>query len=567
MAHQLDRATDRMRALLRTDPSAVIGYARHGLVPSLQALALDSEVLTTAQRIETADAFCAHLLAPPQGGRASDTAGACLIGLTGVLQTDATQYVPAISRAWGSIFKWINYLSESLKSAAVPAEMRTAASQTHMHIMFLLLGTEQMRQQLLATPGLVAFMVERWMALDHTVLPQFPIVTLALELLARLRPATLDDLVAHAQGDVDAVALHALAPMRLALKLRPSPTLALQLRTYAMLVASLSTGDDTPLQAAIMENGAMRGVTRILLRLSRMDILSDIDIKVGIDVSVRFVALLVECGIGINWLQQTVKEGFFEALLTIAPWLPELDENTRICSRRLIQDIIPRYLLFPSVITPIGKRLEGFTAEAESAIANSMLSSAWTSLKALSKERLEFKRALDHWTCETCGTGGQRKLFRRCSGCHLSFYCSRRCQSDGWVATHRDHCAWRRKHIMVQLDGLVSYGDQEFHRMLIAQDARDRADTIRAMAPPCDGLPHSIIITLDYTTGAQPKILLRQLGPAPSGQEDKEDSVQIRSAVRLGRRKTMGSVLMTSAMLFDSHNRVAQLLQNEAGRN
>ncbi|KAJ7649503.1 hypothetical protein DFH06DRAFT_1300148 [Mycena polygramma] len=163
-----------------------------------------------------------------------------------------------------------------------------------------------------------------------------------------------------------------------------------------------------------------------------------------------------------------------------------------------LRDILPPSTVYHSVLTQLRKSLAVVrNRDAAAAFEDPVILEHWAHFLELVEHRLQFvdqystsslpsTRACDNLeasrncniicmflTSAQCAKIGEKRKFKRCSGCSLAYYCSQTCQTNDWRhGVHRQCCS------RVSRDHSVSARDRSFLRALLHYDYAMRLEQI-----------------------------------------------------------------------------------------
>ncbi|KAI0046286.1 hypothetical protein FA95DRAFT_1402242 [Auriscalpium vulgare] len=556
-----------MDALLRVSPSKVIEAARTGSYRAIEALSRNPlKSVPNVHKPEVVVIFCAHIRNTPIGPRKyHDLIGRCFVGLSILLHAPDALYIPDVMDTWPTMIKWSTHFSQELEQGHHSAQY---ALDSHMHIIHLLAIDSNLRSHVVATPDAIQFVTAMWLKADVNVLPlgAYPRAATTLAQLLAHAPTPIIDLISSSGASIPDVATRIVHPLRVALAAHPPPREAF-FQAYLWLLEGFShTPAAAHLVPAILSAGAVRCVARTLLRFSRLDVHEDgPDLISGYCIShcLRVLYRLLQMGTGIPWVAQSVRHGLLEALVNIAPHLHTHKEDVQKLCIALVKDILPRYFLFRSVIKAVGRALERLEDGPSIALVQSRaFADSWAYLKEFAEECIGIRNTWPFRVCghvgvclcaccrgllthaTQCAKGGLRSTFRRCARCRERYYCSVACQAAHWKKSHKAHCV-RWVAPTVQLGGLVSVHEQEFHVMWVRFNAHTLAASITALRLAPDASPgrnqylSSLCIVLNCTLSPW-ELHIRRLneGERETTRKGADLGVYLESIVLLGQEET-----------------------------
>ncbi|KAJ7616365.1 hypothetical protein DFH06DRAFT_1483845 [Mycena polygramma] len=162
-------------------------------------------------------------------------------------------------------------------------------------------------------------------------------------------------------------------------------------------------------------------------------------------------------------------------------------QRTGAFLRYLLQDILPPATVYHSVLTQLRLSLaEVCDRDATAVFADPEILKHWLHFVELVEKRLQVVDLYNMGSLGTttacnslkCARISAKYELQRCSGCSLSYYCSRTCQTDDWrYGGHRERCralSSRGDHPSM----FMSARDRSFLRMLVHHDYIARREDI-----------------------------------------------------------------------------------------
>ncbi|KAI0041657.1 hypothetical protein FA95DRAFT_1565164 [Auriscalpium vulgare] len=563
---------DAQRNMLRKPATEIVRLAKNGSLLAVYVLVNKHDTIPNSWHTDILRTYCFLLqhseppcprLLASEGSRESEAvqrAGYCLLGLARVLDDldillgeDTTPLEP-VAIAWNEMFKWMVFLYE-LCRAEDPQHLMLMVI---MNIVHKACVRQEMKRQVSETPGIVALTVSIWM--NEQLAPEVPssMVTLNLvELLGSLPLSAVGEVIASVGGKASDLADRLVRCLRLAVKKRAlsAEHLLLYLKLVHHLGAPLS-----PERAAFLDPGVLRAVTKTLVRMSALKIGHDSQVRSALDLGFALVFSFIETGTAIERVRQCIHDGILEAIVNSAPHLDDLPSEP--IEWVLIVDIIPRYIVFRSVLEAVCKSLATLQdAEHRDKIARSSRSSvkeAWDGLCVLVDSQQKLKSVVESELsamdaeCDTCNQLGPKHQFRQCAGCHSAVYCSMQCQKSAWATTHKTSCGLRKR----PTSGL-SRRDAHYLHALAIHHAKQIAPRLLAQAAAelvPDGPLHSFFFALDYTDGSQATCSMVDIFPGDIGESRAEKSERYRTftvlwvSVRLGEYREITSLRVPSLL-------------------
>lgn len=287
-------------------------------------------------------------------------------------------------------------------NSAVPVTKRALGQEVIAHALYALTGEDEIRHLAVATDGLIEFITKLWLDEDKNRAAagegSLGIRSASCALHTTLYTADagqLDEVVRFCGGDYPLVADLAVGRLRDTLDRKPPPPLFPDL--VFVYIDTLVTLTRCPcrLRQTILNCGLIVHVTRALNRLSGS--LSD---GSAFRASMSCFGLLfnvLEEGEEAANVRQTVRNGMLEAFVNFMPEMARLDRANQSLLKKLIGDILPRYLVYRSVIMAVMSAMDKIdTNPAHVArIRTSSFRGAWDKTKQLAKERWQVKDSSD----------------------------------------------------------------------------------------------------------------------------------------------------------------------------
>ncbi|KAI0046287.1 hypothetical protein FA95DRAFT_1402349 [Auriscalpium vulgare] len=429
-----------MQDLLRVLPSKVIKAARNGSYPAIEALSWDPlELVPDVHRPELVVLFCAHIRKTPRGPGNHDLIQQCFVGLNLLLQLPELCRIPDVLETLPTMVQWFFHSVHELDRGRGSPQLLEA----YMYIIYYLVNNSELWPRVLKTPGIIEVGTAMWMRSTVCTVPEYPGAAMGFaELLVHVPDPIIDFLTASV-ADVGDVAVRLVFPLRVALAAHATTE---HLQAYVWQLDQFSQQiPAAPFAPALLSIGAVRLVSRTLLRFSQRD-MREHDSLFIVRKCLCMVHRFVEMGTGIPWVAQSVRSGLLAALASIGPQLNLLDADAQVACMALVQDVLPRYLIFRPVIKAVGKVLEKLEDGPHIGLTQSRdFADSWAALKDLAKIRVEYQESEAMMDCSSCLRRGHKSEFRRCARCRQEHYCSVACQVVHWRHEHKAHCRqWRR---------------------------------------------------------------------------------------------------------------------------
>ncbi|OJT07647.1 hypothetical protein TRAPUB_1472, partial [Trametes pubescens] len=270
---------------------------------------------------------------------------------------------------------------------------------------------------------------------------------------------------------------------------RHNPT---HLTIYMDFLNSISRVSTHPLHHALLSANVIWIVTTALVQLSvTVNISSD---PAFLDVMISGFGYLRNClefTDGFMWVAQSVNSGLLQALCDCSPRFSELDPDNYTMIEDIVDDILPCYLIYRSIIQAVDSALIKIDRGSHKArVEKSILGSSWKRFYEFAQERIFVLAQIDTQkgngtTCDNikCHKIGPREQFRRCSACLNTFYCSKECQATAWKeGDHKTMCKLKQRECMEGQAAPVTKRDYQFMHYFSMFDAHAHLTELRAIA-------------------------------------------------------------------------------------
>ncbi|VDB98129.1 unnamed protein product [Peniophora sp. CBMAI 1063] len=514
---------------LQRDPDAVIRKAREGGIAEVVAIVNTLQSNPRLQKLDVARMFLHHLrgeAAPDPskpaapGSPATKLANLAIhscMGLGNLLgaridPVDERFIMKSIYEAWGGIYPWIIFFyTLNTNPAFATPEKRWNTLEYLLYMLYSICKDDQIQLMVSNTDGIVPMVSKLWKMeselAENKIQGALPIPSAAASLhhvLYNVGKEHLPEVIEHAgSGKVSFVADKALSNLRLATKKGK----ASHMHVHVDVLIAMTIVNENPLQRAMLKRRAMEAVTDALLKLSKMHP-SEMGVPEGIIACFGFVRNMIEAGDGTTYVRQAVEHGLLEAFVNVSPFVAMVDPEAQGLVKRLIEDIIPRYLVYRSVIVAVKQSMDKIDAAPENKrrVQQSIMKVGWKKTKDLAAERSYVQeRSEEEGTmkyCDNCKKSSGKDAFRKCSGCHMTYYCSKECQVTAWKEKgHKNECKLKGEEYERLREGAISKSDRRFHHTIAIQESVRRSSHLRQLAArtfPTTPL-HDLGVKIDFT--------------------------------------------------------------------
>jgi len=471
------------------------------------------------------DAFFANLdgtKVPEYHVSRSSFVDAAFMSLLGVSKSgnfigDGEKYVDQFIRAWPGLFKWSVYFFASRVEEIRPginAEQRKSASDVISAAWYSVSRNNRVRDVMVATPDSIEIATKLWLVDDvGSKLSGFgiPTGTAALsKLLGKADEETTNRMLYAAGGEADKIAKLAISRLRSAMQENPIQPSKASIHTD--LINEISRGTHHPLRHALLSANVIQVVTKCAVAVTaQLNLAQDSSLVDPMFSCFQYLANCLQSTDGFTWVVQSVQAGLLTAFVDGSPHFYKLpDPGERFMILSIFKDILPRYLVYQSVIEAVHNAMPAVVRDPRlQRIQTSIAKDVWRDFYKLALERLYVKEQGNALkgkaaTCDNvkCQKIDSKNNFRQCAACLTTFYCSRECQREAWKeGDHKKMCKLKQQERVEGKLDPVSKQDTAFFHHLSSRDARRHLPQLRSLAArDFENLQLSdLIICIDYT--------------------------------------------------------------------
>ncbi|KAF7969363.1 hypothetical protein HWV62_27486 [Athelia sp. TMB] len=497
----------------------VLDNARHGSIRDLSELANFWREVPALFNQDVLEVFYTHLdekRAPNgpnvamEGTSAATRAYTSLLGLTHVglfIQNKPGQVADTLLKHWPGIFKWSFYFfTTRVKPTTQVPKMRRSGMDVLSGVLYSICQEETVRQAVLATPGAIELQTFIWLFEETVSYPSaidLPLPTMALDSLLRSPDETQLNRAMSASGDKPDIMAKLIIKRVKAEMDKPDidPSRAM---VFVDTLCKLSRCANHPLRHACLAQNAIGTVTKGLHALIRQQHNQQTDLLFPAIVgSFGYLFNCLESTDGFTWVSQSIRAGLLLALVNFSPCYGQLAPEEWQMILYIIDNILPRYLVYRSVINDVHAGLSVAQLSPHIAdISQGLAKDAWETFVRVAEDRSSVEKRMAAFkgkptVCDNSQVGfspqdlgmaliinqclkiAPKEQFRKCSACGTTNYCSK----EG------------KKHN-------ISKVEKAFIHNLSIRDARKHLECIREKAEiKSPGIPdEGIVICIDYTT-------------------------------------------------------------------
>ncbi|ESK96974.1 hypothetical protein Moror_6552 [Moniliophthora roreri MCA 2997] len=438
-----------------------------------------------------------------------------LVGLSkisSVLQ-DGHPYKDLLLKGWPSIFKWSVYMVWSrVQSADANPQSIRITSDAICACWYSISRTDSVRTAMVKTKGTVEIAAQLWVHEDANLknVPSMLDIPTPSACLDAMLFDNIDDCTQRAlkASGGDPVKVAQLAMSRLKTATNAPQMNPVCLTIYLDLIGHLSRRDDDPLRNAFLSMNVVTVVTKLAVTISKKlnergcnpHFLDTICSALG------YLSNFLESTDGFSWVVQSLNAGLLIAWVDASPHFTKLHPDDREMMERIVSDILPRYLVYRSVINAVDGTMKILDTEPhKSRVLSSIAKKIYTNFHELALERLFVDMYMKHKlsSCDNakCQKADKKNSFQKCSGCNTSLYCSKECQIIAWKeGGHKVMCKLKQQERREGKHQAISKGDAAFFHDLAIRDARHHLPHLQRMARteyPNVKL-HELIVNIDY---------------------------------------------------------------------
>ncbi|TCD64726.1 hypothetical protein EIP91_003682 [Steccherinum ochraceum] len=415
--------------------------------------------------------------------------------------------------AWPGIFKWTVFLMASRVEALEPENRsRRSTLDVVATCWYALAQQDLIREAMVRTPATIEIATKLWVEDDKGPVKSSvdaPVGTCALgTMLQAAKKAELDRVLKAKGGKAGEVAKLALERLKGAVKeTQPNPA---HLTMYLDFINSISRQPTHALRRALLSGNVIWHVTGALVKIS---VLVNTSRTPGfVDAMVSAFGYLRNClesSDGFTWISMSIGAGLIPAICDCSPQFSQLEPQDFAMIKDLVSDILPRYLVYRSVVEAVHTSLCKVSKAQQDRVQKTRIRDAMHRFIDLAGERymvVEHANATKGWrmTCDNikCQKVKSKEEVRRCSACLTTFYCSKECQAIAWKeGDHKIMCKLKARERLEGKAEAVSRKDAGWFHVLFMRDARRYRYEFRSKIKaeyPSSPL-YDFVLCMDYT--------------------------------------------------------------------
>ncbi|CDO69474.1 hypothetical protein BN946_scf184817.g34 [Trametes cinnabarina] len=390
------------RKLLQ-NPKAVLAGARKGSQMDIMVL---SNTWTTppgnVSAEEAMDVFLTHLQEDRVPTNIADKfvheanlAFASMLGLSkiGPFLSEDGPLVQRLVDAWPGIYKWSVFLfSTRIEGLERTNTRRRATLDILSAFWYTIEHLDVVREAMVKTPATIEIATRLWLEEDGGPIPtkmDSPAGTCVLgNMLKFADKEALNRVLRVSGGKTDELAKLAIARLQRALK-GPAYN-PVHITIYMDFINSISRVASHPLRHALLSANIIWIVTTALTKISVLVHTSKDDGWLTAMVSAfGYLRNCLESTEGFTWIAQSVGAGLLQAICDCSPRFDGLDPEDYNMIREIVGEILPRYLVFRSVIEGVDSALNKIErGPQKKRVEKSIIWPEWKKFADLAHERV-----------------------------------------------------------------------------------------------------------------------------------------------------------------------------------
>lgn len=320
-----------------------------------------------------------------------DRAFLCLTGLSKLgpfLDLDPS-ISPRIRRAWQSIWAWMCLMfTASVRPGGQTPEHAKATWDIVAAVLYAFAQDDVTRVVIAATPGSLEMATQLWIREDKGAVPSMvdlPAGSCALGLLLKFSDQdSIERVLNGTNYKPEEIAKIALTRLRLATTKRPLNDTHLTI--YMDFINSMCRVPKHPMRHAFIANNVINQMTKTLLAVSTEPLANPNRLEV-IASGFGFLHNVLESLDGCSLVRQAVRAGLIVAFLDCSPAFARLDQEDCGFALGVFKKIVPRYMVYCTVIEAIDQTMRKTDFEGKSEkITNSVAEDVWAAFYQLAME-------------------------------------------------------------------------------------------------------------------------------------------------------------------------------------
>ncbi|OBZ69914.1 hypothetical protein A0H81_10215 [Grifola frondosa] len=319
---------------------------------------------------------------------------------------------------------------------------------------------------------------------------------------------TVDRMLGTVGADCNKVAKFAVA--KLQTSFGDTPTDPDGVVVHITFLTLLSGAGRAPLLNALLGANVNWVVTKALVEVSVLvNSQESVDAMVAMTYCFGYLHTSLEATDGFTWVSQSVGAGLLQAFCNCSPHFSKLEARDLKMVLEVVGNVVSRFLIYRSVIETVEVEMEKIDSGSLQAkrVGASVAKPVWDAFRALAHERAVLVRLFSTANTQVCDNvqcqkRANRKEFRRCSACLVTFYCSKECQKASWKeGDHKALCILQQRQRMEGKPMDISKRDIAFLQQLVVLESRRHLRYLRERARrDFPDTPYSgLVVCIDYS--------------------------------------------------------------------
>lgn len=315
-----------------------------------------------------------------------------LLGLSkaGNFITDEDEYGEETMKAWPDVLKWSAYFYKArIQTSSIDPQVKQSTIEIISSSWYSLARSDTARKVMGPSEGAMELATQMWILEDAGPQPsvnQVPTASAALYTLLMGNSNLIDRVVQAAGGNPNNVVNLALSRLRSAVKAGRihEPCISVYLHLIAQLSQAAHQLHDLFLGADIIVQ-----CTTIALNTSKsLNAGGPSSLLDSIIAAFRFLKHYLESTDGFTWVSQAVQAGLLTAFVDSSPHFSKFGPNDYSMIVIIIKDILPKYLVYRSVIQAVDDSIKKLGPISKDRIKKSVVSDLWDKFHDLAIKRL-----------------------------------------------------------------------------------------------------------------------------------------------------------------------------------
>jgi hypothetical protein len=325
-------------------------------------------------------------------------------------------------KAWPGIFKWSAFLFVArVQTPGVHKQIKRSTIDIISSCWYAVSRDDDLCKIMASTVGCIEIAAKLWVLEDDGPVPSsvnLPAGSAALYSLLKTEDISLLDRIVKACGG-KAKPVVSLAITRLHSATNDGQKDGIRVTILIDLINRLSRNPKHPLRTAFLSGHIIHIVTKTLATAaSQINTTGDLTLLDSMVAGFGYLWNYLESTDGVTWILQSLRAGFLTAFVECSPHFGELDSEDLSMVVGIVKDILPRYLVYRTVIEAVdAAMLKIQKSPYMHAVSNGIVKNEWNKFHRLSLERLMV----------TLQAGSSKDKVVACDNvkvrCFYAFYC------------------------------------------------------------------------------------------------------------------------------------------------